>query len=135
MRIALAATALSLALTMQPSMGAEIMMSECEARVATINETLPMSLDNITTWVKTSCTDLGSNAIGLIYENRVQDGNPITQQDLDNILPSLITSWCFGPVLSPLMRLVDNVNYQYYYESKQVIGQLDFSYQNCFAAP
>ena len=120
-------------LSSHSAMSADITMAECNERVAEFNESLPMALDGITTWVNTSCVDIGSGAIQLIYENRVTDGNQITQQELDAVRPSILMSWCFGPTLSPLMQVVDTINYQYHFENGERIGELDFSFQECIA--
>jgi hypothetical protein len=112
---------------------AGITMEECNTTVAEFNDSLPMQLDGITTWVNTSCVDLGNNEIQLVYENRVTDGNNITQTELDAVLPSVLMSWCFGPTLSPLMQVVDTINYQYHFENGEHIGELNFSFAECLA--
>lgn len=113
------------------ALSADISMEECNTTVAEFNESLPMALDDITTWVNTSCVDLGNNAIELVYENSVADGNNITQQELDAVRSSVLMSWCFGPTLGPLMQVIDNVNYQYHFANGEHIGELDFSFQEC----
>ena len=113
------------------ALSADISMEECNTTVAEFNESLPMALDDITTWVNTSCVDLGNNAIELVYENSVGDGNNITQQELDAVRSSVLMSWCFGPTLGPLMQVIDNVNYQYHFANGEHIGELDFSFQEC----
>ena len=115
------------------ALSASITMEECNTAVAEFNDSLPMQLDDITTWVNTSCIDLGNNAIELLYENRVTDGKSITQQQLDAVRPSVLMSWCFGPTLGPLMQVVDNINYQYHFDNGEHIGELNFSFQECIA--
>lgn len=115
------------------ALGADITMEECNTTVAEFNDSLPMALDGITTWVNTSCVDLGNNGIQLVYENRVTDGNNITQQELDAVRPSVLMSWCFGPTLGPLMQVVDTINYQYHFQNGEKIGELNFSFQECIA--
>ena len=127
------ALSLALALPAHKALSATITMEQCNTTVAEFNDSLPMALDDITTWVNTSCVDLGNNAIELIYENRVIDGNNITQQELDAVRPSVLMSWCFGPTLGPLMQVVDNINYQYRFENGEHIGELEFSFQECIA--
>lgn len=116
-----------------PALSAGISMEECNTTVTEFNDSLPMALDDITTWVNTSCVDLGSDAIGLVYENSVTDGNAITQEQLDAVRPSVLMSWCFGPTLSPLMQVVDNIHYQYHFANGEYIGELNFSFQECIA--
>lgn len=127
------ALSLFLALVSHNALSAGISMAQCNTTVAEFNDSLPMALDDITTWVNTSCVDLGNGAIGLLYENRVTDGNQITQQELDAVRPSVLMSWCFGPTLGPLMQVVDNINYQYYFANGEHIGELNFSFQECIA--
>ena len=115
------------------ALSADISMEECNTTVAEFNDSLPMALDGITTWVNTSCVDLGNNAIELVYENRVADGNNITQQELDAVRPSVLMSWCFGPTLGPLMQVVDSINYQYHFNNGEHIGELTFSFAECIA--
>ncbi len=122
-----------LALLSHNAFSAGISMEECNTTVTEFNDSLPMALDDITTWVNTSCVDLGNGDIGLLYENRVTDGNQITQQELDAVRPSVLMSWCFGPTLSPLMQVVDNINYQYHFANGEHIGELNFSFQECIA--
>ena len=124
---------LLLALVSHNALSAGISMEECNTTVAEFNDSLPMALDGITTWVNTSCVDMGNDEIGLLYENRVTDGNQITQQQLDEVRPSVLMSWCFGPTLSPLMQVVDNINYQYHFANGEHIGELNFSFQECIA--
>lgn len=127
------AFSLVLAFFSHDALSANITMEECNTTVTEFNDSLPVALDDITTWVNTSCVDLGNNAIELVYENRVTDGNNITQQELDAVRPSVLMSWCFGPTLSPLMQVVDNINYQYHFENGEHIGELNFSFQECIA--
>ncbi len=115
------------------SNGGGYSMQECDAAMVEINADLPMELDTITTWTKTSCKDTGGNTVQLVYENVVKDGNPITQENLDTVLPSILMSWCFGPTLAPLMQMVDTINYQYHFENGQKIGELTFSFAECIA--
>lgn len=122
-----------LALLSHNAFSAGINMEECNTTVTEFNDSLPMALDDITTWVNTSCVDLGNGDIGLLYENRVTDGNQITQQELDAVRPSVLMSWCFGPTLSPLMQVVDNINYKYHFANGEHIGELNFSFQECIA--
>lgn len=122
---------LVLGLASHNALSASITMEECNTTVAEFNDSLPMRLDDITTWVKTSCVDLGNNVIELLYENSVTDVNSITQEQLDGVRQSVLMSWCLGPTLSPLMQVVDNINYQYYFESGEHIGELNLSFQEC----
>lgn len=124
---------LVLACVSPSALSAGITMEECNAKVAEFNDSLPMALDDITTWVNTSCVDMGGDAIELLYENRVTDGNNITQQQLDAVRPSVLMSWCFGPTLSPLMQVVDSINYQYNFANGEHIGELTFSFAECIA--
>ena len=135
MRILLLVLSLSLVTFVPHAFGADITMDECNTRVAEMNATLPMALDNITTWISTTCVDQGNNAIQLVYVNHVKDGNAITQGELDAVRPNVLMSWCFGPDLFPLIQVVDTVNYQYDFENGQHIGELNFSYQDCIAQP
>jgi len=127
--------AFSLAFTFvsHDALSASITMEECNTKATEFNDSLPMLLDDITTWVNTFCVDLGNNAIELVYENRVADGNNITQQELDAVRPSVLMSWCFGPTLSPLMQVIDRIHYQYHFENGEHIGELNFSFQECIA--
>ena len=113
----------------------EISMGECNDTVTEFNSSLPMQLDNITTWTNTSCVALGNDEIGLVYENEVKAGNEITQNELDSVRPSLIMSWCFGPTLGPLISVVDQVQYLYFFENGTSIGELKFSFQDCILSP
>lgn len=124
---------LTLAFASHNALSADISMEECNTKVAEFNASLPMALDGITTWINTSCVDLGNNAIELVYENRVTDGNNITQQELDAVRPSVLMSWCFGPTLGPLMQVVDSINYQYHFTNGEHIGELTFSFAECIA--
>lgn len=126
---------LSLLATSHAAFSAEISMSECNETTAEFNSSLPMQLDNITTWTNTSCVALVDGAIGLVYENEVQAGNAITQSELDAVRPSLIMSWCFGPTLGPLISVVDQVQYLYVFDDGTAIGELNFSFQDCVASP
>ena len=119
----------------QVSVAAQITMPQCIDRVAEINKTLPMDLDNITTWMSTTCASNDDGSLSLIYANSVADGNTVTQEQLDGLLPSLITSWCFGPSLSPLLALVDSVKYQYHFANNTPIGELNFSNEDCLTVP
>lgn len=131
MRKLLLTLSLVFAFSSHSALSADISMEECNTTVAEFNDSLPMALDDITTWVNTSCVDLGNNAIELVYENSVADGNNITQQELDAVRPSVLMSWCFGPTLGPLMQVIDSVNYQYHFANGEHIGELDFSFQEC----
>lgn len=135
MRILLLVLSLSLSAFAHQASSADITMADCNTRVAEMNATLPMALDDITTWISTTCVDQGNNAIQLVYVNHVKDGNAITQAELDAVRPSVLMSWCFGPDLFPLIQVVDAVNYQYDFENGQHIGELNFSYQDCIAQP
>lgn len=135
MRILLLVLSLALSAFSHHAASAQITMEECNTRVAEMNATLPMELDNITTWISTTCVDQGNNAIQLVYANHVKDGNAITQAELDAVRPNVLMSWCFGPDLFPLIQVVDAVNYQYDFENGQHIGELNFSYQDCIAQP
>ncbi|MGB4248487.1 MAG: hypothetical protein WBJ75_12275 [Pseudohongiellaceae bacterium] len=135
MRILLLVLTLSLSAFTHHAFSADITMDECNTRVAEMNATLPMALDDITTWISTTCVDQGNDAIQLVYVNHVKDGNAITQTELDAVRPSVLMSWCFGPDLFPLIQIVDAVNYQYDFENGQHIGELNFSYQDCIAQP
>lgn len=115
--------------------GAEFDLAAGKNTGARMNETLPMQLDSITTWTQTSCNELPEKALELVYENSVEDGNAITQTELDSVLPSLIASWCFGPSLEPLMKFVDTIKYQYHFASGESIGELNFSFRDCFSKP
>ncbi len=129
----LAILSLSFFALFNTSYAAQITMAQCGAKVAEFNNTLPMQLDNITTWTNTACVQLEENEIGLVYENQVQTGSAITQTELDTVLPSLIMSWCFGPTLGPLISVVDAVKYLYVFEDGSRIGELNFSFQDCIA--
>ncbi|MDP1933192.1 MAG: hypothetical protein Q8L60_17215 [Gammaproteobacteria bacterium] len=133
MRILLLVLSLPLAILPHYSFSADITMEECNARVAEMNATLPMELDNITSWMQTTCVEQSDGGIQLVYDNDVKDGNSITQAELDAVLPSVLMSWCFGPDLFPLIQVVDAVNYQYNFENGQHIGELNFSYADCVA--
>jgi len=133
MRMFALLVSLTLMLSSPNSLGAEFTIADCEVTVAEMNKDLPMSLDTVTTWTKTSCTEKPGNIIGLIYDNSVADGTAITQAELDSLLPSLIASWCFGPSLEPLMKIVDTIKYQYHFASGESIGELDFSFRDCFS--
>src|SRR3989338_2148445 len=102
MRILLLVLTLSLSAFTHHAFSADITMDECNTRVAEMNATLPMALDDITTWISTTCVDQGNDAIQLVYVNHVKDGNAITQTELDAVRPSVLMSWCFGPDLFPL---------------------------------
>lgn len=115
----------------EPVHAAKISMAECHSRIDDINANLPMALDNITTWISTTCVDTGNNTIQLIYANEVTDGNAITQANLDSVLESLVMSWCFGPDLIPLLNVVDTVKYEYKFQNGSRIGELNFSEQDC----
>lgn len=110
---------------------AQITMTECNEKVAEINATLPMQLDNITTWVSTTCVEPREGRIQLVYANQVKNGSPISQEQLDMVLDSIVMSWCFGPDLIPLLSAVDAVNYQYDFENGQHIGELNFTEFDC----
>ena len=115
----------------QTAFAATISMAECRERIDDMNANLPMQLDNITTWTSTTCVDTGSDTIQLVYANEVTDGNPITQDNLDSVLESLVMSWCFGPDLIPLLNVVDTVKYEYHFQNGSKIGELNFSEQDC----
>lgn len=134
MRILLPFLFLTLLATSSSVFSAEISMDECHKTIAEFNSSLPMQLDNITTWTNTSCVSLGGDAIGLVYENEVQSGNAITQVELDAVRPSLVMSWCLGPNLWPLIRVVDEVKYLYAFDDGSKIGELLFSVQECIAS-
>ena len=121
----------SLVVVSEPVHAATISMEECHSRIDDINANLPMALDNITTWISTTCVDTGNNTIQLIYANEVTDGNEITQANLDTVLESLVMSWCFGPDLIPLLNVVDTVKYEYHFQNGSKIGELNFSEQDC----
>jgi|GEM_PF-426828 len=121
----------SLLVVYEPAHAATISMEECHSRIADINANLPMALDNITTWLSTTCVDTGSNTIQLIYANEVTDGNAIAQENLDTVWESLVMSWCFGPDLIPLLNVVDTVKYEYHFQNGSKIGELNFSEQDC----
>lgn len=135
MRILLLVLSLMISNFPQYSLSAEITMAECNTTIAELNASLPMELDEVTTWVNTTCVDQSNGAIQLVYNNRVKAGNTVTQQNLNAIRPGLIMSWCSGPNLLPLIQSVDTINYQYSFENGQNIGELAFSYSDCSSAP
>src|SRR5690606_29607370 len=123
---------LAFVIALPPSaQAARISMAECNEQVEQMRQNLPMDLDGMTTWTNTTCVDTGNGTIQLVYDNEVKDGNPITQDNLDQILESLVMSWCFGPDLIPLLHNIDSVRYLYTFANGTPIGELNFTEQNC----
>lgn len=135
MRILLPALSLMILACPQVGFSAEYSMTDCNAKTAELNKELPMELDNVTTWINTTCVEKDDKTIQIVYENVIADGNDITQDNLERLRPSMIGTWCTGPNLVPILNGVDTVNYQYDFKNGQHIGELTFSKAECPVSP